>query len=404
MDFNYVAYEPGRGVFKGNLSAIEKAEAEAALKSIGYTVLKIGQAKQRPGLEVLFPSLFSVKPKDLIMLGRQIATMLGSGGSLLRALEMAEGQARNRAMRRIIIEMRETLEGGGSLSDAMANHPKIFSKLFISVVQVGEATGRIGPALDQLADIMESDVEAKAKAMKTMMYPMAIMGMSVVTLGVLMTVAVPPLLQVFSQLGADAPAMTKAAVAMVNFVKGNGLQIFVAVVVLLIAISVLRRLPATASMIDSALARMPLYGPLTVAGDIARFSRTLSMLLSAGVPVSDALSMGIAGCNNVRVKEAFMAGEESLLSGHGLAPELRKHPVLPSMFMELVTMGEEGNQLAQMMGDAANAYQKERDEKLAAVLGALEPVSTLVVGGIVAFIAFSMFVPIYSGLGSLQGG
>lgn len=403
MEFHYVAYTQDKGVFKGSLSAAERSDAAAALGTLGYTVLKIGEAKARPGLEVLFPSFFNVKPKDLIMLSRQIATMLGSGGSLLRALEMAEGQAKNRMMRRIIIEMRETLEGGGSLSDAMKNHPKVFNTLFVSVVQVGEATGRIGPALEQLADILESDVEAKQKAMKTMMYPMAIMGMSVITLGVLMTVAVPPLLQVFAQLGADAPALTKAAVAMVNFVKGNGLQVIAAVAVFFITINILRRLPSTASMIDSALARAPLYGPLTIAGDLARFSRTMSMLLSAGVPVADSLSLGIAGCKNVRVKEAFVAGEESLLSGHGLAPELRKHSVLPTMFMELVTMGEEGNQLASMMADAATAYQKERDEKLASVLGALEPLSTLVVGGIVAFIAFSMFVPIYSGLGALQG-
>jgi type IV pilus assembly protein PilC len=307
-------------------------------------------------------------------------------------------------MRRIIIEMRETLEGGGSLSDAMLNHPKVFNKLFISVVQTGEATGRIGPALDQLADILESDVEAKAKAMKTMMYPMAIIGMSVITLGVLMTVAVPPLLQVFAQLGAEAPAMTKAAVLMVNFVTGNFLQVFIGSVVFFGTINVLRRLPSTASMIDSLLARAPLYGPLSIAGDLARFSRTMSLLLTAGVSVADALTLGIAGCKNVRVKEAFQAAEESLMSGHGLASELRKHSVLPTMFMELITMGEEGNQLPRMMNDAAIAYQKQRDEKLGAVLGALEPLSTMVVGLIVAFIAFSMFVPIYSGLGALQGG
>ena len=404
MEFTYVAYTQDKGVFKGNLTAAERGEAEAALGTLGYTILKVTISRQRPGLEVLFPSFFSVRAKDLIMLSRQIATMLASGGSLLRALEMAEGQAKNRAMRRIIVEMREALEAGGSLSEAMERHPKIFSRLFVSVVQVGEHTGRIGPALDQLADILESDVEAKQKAMKTMMYPMTIMGMSVITLGVLMTVAVPPLLQVFAQLGADAPALTKAAVAMVNFVKGNGLQIIVALAVFFATVSVLRRLPSTGAMMDTVLARAPLYGPLTIAGDLARFSRTMSMLLSAGVPLSDALTLGITGCKNVRVKQAFLSGEESLLSGHGLAPELRKHTVLPTMFMELVTMGEEGNQLAKMMGDAATAYQKERDEKLSAVLGALEPLSTLVVGGIVAFIAFSMFVPIYSGLGALQGG
>lgn len=402
MDFRYVAYTPEQGVFNDKISAPDKSEAAAALYTLGYSVLKISPVRRRPQVEVLFPSFFNASAKDLVLLSRQISTMLSSGGSLMRALELAESQSRSRAMRRLIVEMRETLEGGGSLSDAMVRHPKIFDKLFISVVQVGEFTGRLGPSLDQLAGILEADQEAKAKAMKMMMYPMAIMGMSFITLGVLMTVAVPPLLKVFDQMGAETPALTKAAVAMVNFVTGNGPQVLLAGVLFFGTISALRRVPATAAMVDQLLARAPLYGPLTVAADIARFSRTMSMLLEAGVSVSDALPLGINGCNNVVVKQAFVSGEESMLNGHGLAVELRKHSVLPTMFMELVTMGEEGNQLPKMMSDAASAFQNERDEKLGSMLAALEPLSTVFVGGIVAFIAFAMFVPIYSGLGALE--
>ena len=403
MDFKYVAYTAERGVFKDQLSAPDKSDATAALSSLGYSILKIAQVRHRPNVEVLFPSFFSAGPKDLTLLSRQISAMLSSGGSLMRALELAENQSRNRMMRRIIVEMRETLEDGGSLSDAMVRHPKIFDKLFVSVVQVGEFTGRLGPSLDQLADILEADQEAKAKAIKTMMYPMAIVGMSLMTLGVLMTVAVPPLLQVFDQLGAETPALTKAAVSMVNFVTGNGPQVLIGGVLFFGTTSILRRIPATAAMVDGLLARAPLYGPLTVAADIARFSRTMSMLLAAGVSASEALTLGIGGCKNVMVRRALLAGEESMLSGHGLASELRKHSVLPTMFMELVTMGEEDNQLPKMMADAATNFQRERDEKLGSMLAALEPLSTVLVGGIVAFIAFAMFVPIYSGLGELGG-
>jgi type IV pilus assembly protein PilC len=403
MEFTYTAYTTDRGVFNDRVSAPDKTDAAAALATLGFIILKISPVRRRPQIEVLFPSFFSAGPKDLILLSRQISAMLSSGGNLMRALELAENQSRSRAMRRIIVEMRETLEGGGSLSDAMIAHPKIFDKLFVSVVQVGEFTGRLGPSLEQLADILESDQEAKAKAIKTMMYPMAIVGMSVITLGVLMTVAVPPLLLVFDQLGAETPALTRAAVSMVNFVTGNGPQVLLGGVIFFGGISTLRRIPATAAMVDNVLSRAPLYGPLTVAGDIARFSRTMSMLLAAGVAVSDALPLGISGCKNVMVRRALLAGEESMLSGHGLAVELRKHPVLPSMFMELVTMGEEGNQLPKMMADAASTFQRERDEKLGTMLAALEPLSTVVVGGIVAFIAFAMFVPIYSGLGELGG-
>ena len=401
MEYQYLAYTPTKGIFKGKVDAPDSDQASAAVGTLGYSILKMSQVRRRVGADLLFPSLFKVGISDVIQLSRQINAMLSSGGSLMRALEMAESEAHSRMMRRAIADMREVLAGGGSLSEALAAHPKIFDKLFVSVVKVGEFTGRLGPSLEQLADMLEADREAKARAMKTMMYPLTVVGMSVVTLEVLMTVAVPPLLKVFDQLGAETPAMTRAAVGMVNFAKGQGLQILMALFAFFVAISVLRRIPAAAGIVDGALAALPMYGPLTIAGDLARFSRTMAMLLEAGVPVSDALMLGIAGCKNVRVREAFLAGEESLLSGHGLAQELRRHRVLPSLFLELVSMGEEGNHLAKMMSDAATTYRKERDERLGSLLGALEPLSTVLVGAIVAFIAFSMFVPIYSGLDAL---
>jgi type II secretory pathway component PulF len=374
MRYAYLAYNIERGVFRETIEAADEQEAAKAVASLGNRVLRIVPVRTRPGLEVLFPSLFKTGPKDLVFFCRQVAAMLTSGGTLTRALELAEGQTRSRMMRSVIRQLSDDLSSGESLSVAMKAHPKVFDQLFISVVEVGEHTGRLGVSLEQVADSMEADIEAKARAIKALMYPMAIMGMSLVTLGVLITVAVPPLLKVFDQLGADAPAMTKAAVAMVNFVKGNGMPIFLGLFATLSALALLRRQPRAARLVDAGLARTPLYGPLTVAGDLARFARTMALLL---------------------------AGETSLLAGSGFAPEIRRHLVLPSLFREMMSMGEEGNQLPRMMRDAANTYQKEREARLGALIGALEPLSTVVVGGIVGFIAFSMFVPIYSGLDKL---
>ncbi|MEE8518019.1 MAG: type II secretion system F family protein, partial [Dehalococcoidia bacterium] len=388
-------------VFKAKIEAADELEAKSAIQSLGRRILKIKEDRNRPGLEALFPSFFTAGNADIILLSRQLAAMLSSGGSLMRALEMAQGQSKNRVMRRTIGDMIETLSAGGSLTEAMKKHPKIFDKLFLSVVEVGEFTGGLVPSLEQIADMLAADADAKARAIKTMMYPMVIMGMSFMTLGVLMVVAVPPLLKVFDSMGADVPWMTLAAVAAVDFIFANWLKVFTGIAVFFISVNVLRRIPVAARQVDAISAKLPLYGPLTLAGDLARFSKTMAMMLGAGVPLVDSLRLGIEGCKNVRVREAFLMGEQSLLSGHGLTAELRNHKVLPSMFVELVMMGEEGNHLAKMMGDAAVTYQKEKEERLGAILGALEPASTVLVGAIVAFIAFSMFVPIYSGLDAL---
>lgn len=401
MQYQYVAYGSAEGVVKGSIDAPDQHEALAAVSSLGYRVLRLRPARQLPSPEVIFPSLFSVKAKDLITFARQVASMLSSGGTLVRALEMAENESKARLMRRTIRIMRERVSMGEPLSKTLRAQPKIFNQLFVSIVEVGESTGRIGESLEQIADMMEQDAEAKAKAIKTLMYPMVIMGMSFATLAVLMVVAVPPLLKMFDQLGADAPATTRIAVALVNATKANAQTVLIALVATFVALKILRRMPRTARIVDGVMARLPLYGPLTVAGDIARFSRTMAVLLGAGVTVSDAMRLGMGGVKNVLVLDAFRDAEESLLGGQGLTTALRRHSVLPSLFVELMMMGEEGNQLHRMMSDAATAYQKERDARLGAVLGTLEPLSTLVVGGIVAFIAFSMFVPIYSGLDKL---
>ena len=402
MRFRYVAYLPERGVFKDTIEALDQNEAAAAVASLGYRLLKIAPVRGVPGLETLFPSMFKAGTGDLVRFFHQVASMMASGGNLMRAIEMAESESKNRVMRRALGEMRAHLADGESLSQVMRRHSDMFGELYISIVEAGESTGRLGPSLEQLADMLERDHEAKQRAMKTMMYPMTIIGMSFMTLAVLMVVAVPPLLKVFEEMGAGQPAAMTFTVNAIGFVKQNLLAILGAGVAAAVGLAVLRRLPGAAGVIDGVSARLPLLGPLTIAGDMARFSRTIGMLLEAGVALSDALPMAIGGCGNVRVREALRAGEESLLSGRGLAQELRRHRVLPSLFLELVSMGEDGNQMARMMSDAATTYQKERDDRLGALLGALEPASTVVVGAIVAFIAFSMFVPIYSGLDALR--
>ncbi|MEX2431236.1 MAG: type II secretion system F family protein [Dehalococcoidia bacterium] len=401
MQFTYVAYTTGQGVLKGKVDAPDRDEASAFVTAQGYKVIKLQAVRQKPGLEILFPSLFKAGPKDVVHFARQIASMLASGGSLMRALELAQSEAKSRLMRRVVAAMRDRLAGGGSLTDAMKEHPKVFDRLFVSVVEVGEHTGRVGPSLDQLADMIEHDVETKQKAIKTMMYPMAIMGMSLVTLGVLITFAVPPLMNTFAQMGAEIPLMTRIAVEAVGFVTGNFVTGAIVLVALVVGFSLLKRLPSTRLYVDGFAIKAPLIGPLVVAGDLSRFSRTMAMLLGAGVSVSDTIKMAIEGCNNSRIRGAMVAAEASLYAGHGLTAELRKHKALPSFFVELVMMGEEGNQLPRMMNDAATTYQKEKDARLGAVLAALEPLSTLLVGGIVGFIAFAMFLPIYTGLGAL---
>lgn len=402
MDFSYVAYTLEEGIFTGVVDARTTDDAAGQVRSKGLKVLKLNPVRRLPGMEEMLPSLFSVGAGDLIRLSRNLASILTSGGNLIRALEMLHAETNNRMMRKILASIRRRLDEGASLTEALKDHPLVFNRLFVSVVEVGEYTGRVAPALEQMADILEKESEARSKAIRTLMYPVAIIGLSMVTLVVLMLVALPPLLEVFERMGTGVPLMTRIIIAIFSFISTYFMQIGIGLVGFIIALAVLRRIPKFRYWMDLLQAKGPILGAVTVTGELARFSRTVSMLLDAGVPISTALGLGRSGINNVVVRRAFEDAEESLLSGHGLTPALKRHPILPSLFVELMMIGEESNTLQKTVGDAANTYQKQQEQRLDKLLGMLEPASTVLVGGIVGLIAFSMFVPIYSGLDTFK--
>ena len=401
MKFRYVAYNLDVGLVRGVIEAASPEEGQAALVQQGYKPLSVDLARRLPGLDALFPSLFHVSKGELVRFTRQLATMLESGGNLVRILEMLHGETKNRLMRRILYEIRERLDEGESLSEALGHYPKVFSLLLISVVEVGEQTGNLAPALEQVATIMQKEQEAKEKAIRTMMYPLAIMGLSMLTLFVLMTVALPPLLKVFKQLDTDVPAMTRIALTGVGWVQGNFLTAVVGAASVVMIFALLRRLPAVRYWMDVIQTRLPLVGSFTVMGEISSFSRTTSLLLNAGVTLSPALQQGIKGSKNLYIKKALMDSDQRLHSGQPFGEALKRHKILPMMFVQFVVIGEETNALAKTLRDAAEAYQRQLEQKLDSFLGMLEPASTVLVGGIVGFIAFSMFVPIYSGMKAL---
>ena len=402
MEFKYEAYNIKDGVVTGRIEADTEPEARSAIVRNGLKPLRVSQAWRPPPVEEVLPSFFKVGTKELVGFSRRLSTMIASGGGLIRTLEMLSEETSNRVMRRTIEAIRHDLDEGTSLSEAIAKHPKVFNALYVSVIEVGEFTGRLGPSLEQMSDILEREAEAKAKAIQTMMYPMAIMGLSVLTLGVLMAVALPPLLDTFDKLGAELPVMTKIAIGGATMLQENILKIFLGLVGFIVAFVVSGKFAKVRYWMDAVKAKLPIIGSLMIASQIARISRTSAMLLEAEVGLAPALQLARSGIGNALIRKAFDDAEESLMSGHGIAEALARHPVLPSMFIQLITIGEASNSLARTMADAADAYQKQFDQRLNTMLGMLEPASTLVVGGIVGFIAMSMFVPIYSGISAIE--
>lgn len=403
MEYQYVGYTLEEGIVRGRIEADNEATAEEKVIDKGYKILEMKVIKQLPGIEALFPSIFKIGQKDLVRFTQQLAIMVRGGGSLQRALELLAAETQNRVLRRILLSIIKAVDEGGSLSGAMAMHPTVFTSRFTSVVGAGEHTGRLAPALEQLSTVMEKEQDARQTVKRTMMMPMFTIGASAVMLILMLTVLMPPLLATFERMGNDIPLITRIAMGSMGAITGNIKAVGIGIGALIALILISKKVEALNRGKHVILVHVPILGQMILAGELSQFSRTISMLLDSGISLANALPLAISGTKNIVIKEAFLAGEESLVAGRGLSEALKSHSILPTMWVELVMIGEESNTLGQTMGELANAYQKELENRLGSLLAMLEPLSTMAVGGIVLFIALSMFLPIYSGLNSAAG-
>lgn len=401
MQYNYTAYTLKDGLVKGKVEADTEGEARGEIFRLGYKVLRLSPSRPLPGLEELFPSLFKVKTGDLVRFSRQFATMVRGGSSLQRSLALLESETGNRVMKQVLTDVRKKVDQGGSLSAAFAEHPQVFNSRYISVVKVGEQTGILAKSLEQLADALARDHEAIQKFKSTLMMPAFTMGASLAMLVLMMTVMLPPLLGAFESRGTEVPIITRIAMAAIGGVSNNLLNIGVGILAIVVTFLTVRHFPRSRFVLHVMMTRLPIVGGLLVTKEMGQFSRTNAMLLEAGVSLADSLPLAISGCKNQALLRAFRAGEESLTNGHGFAAAVGSYSVIPRLWAELVMVGEENNEMAATLSELATAYEKEVENRLSSIVTMLEPLSTFVVGGVVLFIALSMFLPIYSGMEDL---
>ncbi len=402
MRFNYVAYTLDEGVLKGRLEARDEDEARTQITERGYKPLTVKRSFEMPGIEKLVPSLFQVKVGELVSFARQMSTMLAGGANLLHALEMLQAETGNRTMRNVLASIHGRVSEGDSFTGALREHPTVFDEVFMSLVEVGEYTGRLGPALEQLARIMAQAHEAKQRAMKALMMPMFLVGVSVLMLGFMAFVAFPPLINTFEKMNVDVPQITSLLIGAVNGMVDNFLQLLVGGVAVFVVYKLLQRFRPTKYGIDLVKARAPLLGPLTLASELGRFSRIMATLLGAGVDLPTSLRLGLSSTKNEVLRRAWTSATESLVTGHRMAEALRQHSIVPRMLVELVAIGEESNTLPRTMTEVADAYEKQFEDRIAAILAVVEPASQIAVGGVVLIMMLSIMKPILSAADSLR--
>ena len=380
---------------RGELEADSKAAVTQQLRAKSLIVLDIEEQKNN---DIDFFNRFKrVKAQELTIATRQLATMIQSGMSLLRALYVLEEQARSDKFREAITAIRMDVEAGISLSDALARHPDIFNGLYIAMVSAGEVGGILEQTLDRVADQLEKDDSLRRQVKAAMMYPMLIGGFALTVLIALVVVLVPDFEKVFADFGGELPAITKATVWFSNVLTGKWYLCIAVAFGIVFGFKKWKASDRGREQWDRFKLKVPWgIGDLVQKVCLARFSRTYSALIGAGVPMLQAIEITGKTSGNKVIENAMFQVGASVRAGGSIATPMRSEPgAFPIMVTQMIGVGEETGALEQMLSKIADFYEDEVAAGLKALTSILEPLMIVVVGGIVGFIVVAMYMPMF---------
>lgn len=376
----------------GELSAQSQADVVAALrqKKIIPTSIKIKEEKK--GF-----ALFGgrVSKRALAVFTRQFSTMLGAGLPLLTCLEILSKQTESAGLKTVLGEVRADVEGGLSLADALRRQPKVFDNLFVNMVESGETGGALDVILERLATYLEKTVALQRKIRGAMIYPIIISVVAVLAIAILLIFVIPIFAKMYQGVGRELPAMTQLVMKISDFMKVAALPLLIGLILLFTMIRRWHKTEFGAKTMDPLILRLPVFGDLVRKQAIARFSRTLSTLLSSGVPIIDALEITAKSAGNWVIEDAILKARVSIKGGENIADPLSKTAVFPPMVTQMIAIGEASGGLDEMLKKVADFYDAEVDQAVENLTNALEPIIMVFLGGIVGFLVISMYLPIF---------
>ena len=381
----------------GEVEGDNKAAVAANLRGKGFTVLDVNEIKIGFAQRDILSGMQRVKPKDLTIFSRQFATMVNSGLSMLRCLYILEEQTENKKLAGVIGQIKDDVEAGISLSDALEKHPKVFSKLYVSMVRAGELGGILDEVLNRLAQQLEKDDSIRRAVKSAMVYPILIASFAIIVLMGMVLFLIPIFAGMYNDLGGKLPALTRVMVSLSNLVKGDWFIIFPAIVGVIWGIRYLKRTPQGTAAWDRAKLHLPMgVGEIIRKLAVARFSRTLGTLITSGVPILQALDITGQASGNTVIENAMTSVQTSVKEGQSITAPLEKASVFPAMVTQMIAVGEETGSLDAMLGKIADFYEDEVNASVKALTSILEPIMMVGVGAIVGVVVISMYLPIFN--------
>jgi type IV pilus assembly protein PilC len=402
MAYRYVAYTRSGERVQGVLNVASEAAAEEALWRSDYIIVSLKPIRPGANLAALMPTFFGVKPRDLIVLSRQLATLIESGIPILTGLQMLEEETRNRALKKALQRVVEDVQEGESLSVALKKHPQAFPPIYSRMIEVGERMGNIEAVLRQLGTYMEKREALARKLRGAMAYPTFIILLAIGVVFIMMTFTLPAIMGLFSEFEAELPMTTRTLIAITKFTTAYRSHILAAILSMVTLTSLYTRTPIGRRQRDLLLLKLPVIGSINAQSNISRLCYTMSILLRAGLPMAEIMELVVQTMGNVILREALGRVRTEMLQGHGLSEPIRQETVFPTLLAQMVRVGEETGALDSNLETLAIFYEEEADRKISALTAMLEPALMLFVGGLVGFIAVSVIIPIYSLMGAMR--
>jgi len=423
--FSYIALDARGQESKGVIEVASQNEAIGRVKEMGLFPTKIFEsekvkdkagakkAKAAPGkkgkrsamdIQIKIPFLSGrVKPKVLTAFTRQLATLVDAGLPLLRGLRVLEKQERNRTLKDILGELSLSIEGGSTFSEALAQHPKIFNRLFVNMVKAGELGGVLEVVLKRLAEFSEKAQKIKGKVKAAMFYPVAVLIVAVAILILLMVFVIPRFRDVFNGMNMQLPGFTLFVLDVSETIKDHILETMGVVAICVVIFLVIINKTKLGRLIwDKFKLKVPVLGPVVSKVSIGRFTRTLGTLVSSGVPILQALTIVKETSGNVIIANAINGVHESVKEGETITAPLEASGVFPPMVVSMVDVGEQTGALPEMLLRIADNYDEEVDNAVSAMTSLLEPIMIVFLAVIVGSIVIAMFLPLITMIGNLS--
>jgi type IV pilus assembly protein PilC len=389
-------------VKKGELEAADEVAVRGLLRRQGYKSIEV-KKKPKDIMEYLPFLKGKIKEKNVVVFCRIFSTMINAGLPLIQCLDLLAQQEQDKAFSKIIRSIKEDIEGGTSLTNALKKYPKVFDELFVNLIAAGEAGGILDVILERLSNYMEKAMKLKARVKGAMTYPAAVLVISLAVVALLLLKVIPVFKKMFEGMGGQLPGLTQALINASEFTQKYFLFMGAIIVAIYIAFNRFHSTEKGRWIVDSMLLKSPVFGDLLKKVAVAKFSRTLSTMMSSGVPILEGLTIVSKTSGNVVVEDALLKTRQSISEGRTISEPLGETGLFPAMVVQMISVGEATGALDSMLSKIASFYDDEIDVAVDSMTALLEPVMMVFLGTVVGGMIIAMYLPIFK-LASVVGG